>query len=298
MKRLQINIHSFTDAISNSSSETFIATGNHTISTIKEIIEQLVDIYNAESNLYNTQNKDQEHFWPRQIIDKSKLWTDIFREPEIAEFEITIPEKVKELDKYYSTRNSYYFNCNFDNWIANTKFNYSELEEKVSSELKGFSAKLPPAPYPDRKLEETDKKLYKQQYEAYLKNSEKIMKFRTELEKKYFKDWYKYCEEQMIEMWKLNCKLNDINFEDLGSYSFSYWSENVHMRFNRELRQENNPLPEKLQRFVDEVSMCDSYKFDIQKGSIIINSASDNSIPYDLMEKVVEILGAKRYHLG
>ncbi len=293
MKTLfQINVHSFTDAISNSSSETMICAGNQTVSAIKQIIEQLVEIYNSESKLYNLRNKDKEHFWARQIVDESQIWTDVFQEPKIAEFEVTIPEKVKELDKYYNND----WSCNYSNWIGNREFNFRKNEDKINKELEQYTDDA--IKYPDYELLKTDKKTYDKLSKIHSKYSSKINKIRQRLEKKYHKKWYKYCEQQLVEMWKLNCTQNNIDFKDLGEYYFTYWSESVDMRFTRKIPQEKNPLPERIQNFIGEVCTSNSYKFDIPKGSIIINSASDNSIPGDLMEKVEAVLGAKRIHLG
>ena len=290
--QLLIPVFSFCDSISNSSSEVFISSGNQTVSTIKQIIEQLVDIYNSESELYNSQNKDKEHFWVKQIISKPEIWTDIFNEPKIAEFEVTIPEKVKELDRYYNND----WSPNNSNWIANREFNFRENEVKINKELEQYTDDA--IKYPDYELLKIDKKTYDKLSKIHSKYSSKINKIRQKLEKKYHKKWYKYCEQQLVEMWQLNCAQNDIDFKDLGEYYFTYWSENVDMRFMREIPQEKNPLSERIQNFIDEVCTSNSYKFDIPKGSIIINSASDNSIPGDLMEKVEAVLGAKRIHIG
>lgn len=287
-----IPVFSFCDSISNSSSEVFLASGNQTISTIKQIIEQLVDIYNSESELYNLQNRDKEHFWARRIISQSEIWTDIFREPKIAEFEITVPEKVKELDRYYNTD----WSINNSNWIANREFNFRENEIKINEELgQYFDSSIK---YPDQKLYESNRKLYDKQAKIHSKYSNKINKIRSRLEKKYHKKWYKYCELQLIHMWQLNCAQNDIKFKDLGEYSFNYWSDNVNINFERNLYKSKNPLPENIKKFIEEVYCCESYKFDIKKGSIILDSARDNSIPGALMEKVESILSAKRIHIG
>ncbi len=251
---LNIGVHSFTDAISNSSSETMICAGNQTISTIKQVIEKLVNIYNSQSELYNTINRDKEHFWAQRIISKSEIWTDIFEEPKIAEFEVTIPEKVKELDRYYNND----WSINNSNWIANREFNFRANEIKTNEELKQYIDDT--IKYPNHDLLKADKKAYDKLTIIYNKYYNKIGKIRRRLEKKYHKKWYKYCEQQILHMWQLNCTQNNINFEDLGKYTFSHWNDNVSIYFNRERPPENNinPLPENIQNFISEMVCCEN----------------------------------------
>lgn len=50
MNKIVIKVHSFTDAISNSSSETFISCSNETVSTIRQIIDNILIISGSKKS--------------------------------------------------------------------------------------------------------------------------------------------------------------------------------------------------------------------------------------------------------
>lgn len=285
MKKLILNVHSFTDAISNSSSETLICAGNKTVSTIKEIIESLVDIYNQESELYNSTNKDQEHFWPRIIISKSNIWTDIFREPEINEFDINIPQSLILFDKMHSS------GWNSSNWKGHD-FN---AEDKIKQIYKfRYDLENDPArtKYPDK--DKLSAKEYKKQEKQYNKEWREILDKVEKYQNEVLADYYKAYEDELVKFYKQLAKDNDLDFEDFGEYDFSHYTGSVHIHF-KDIKYDDNY---KISRLINETSTCLSYNYNLKNGDIIISSANDNAIPYELMESVEKVLSAKRYHIG
>lgn len=57
-------------------------------------------------------------------------------------------------------------------------------------------------------------------------------------------------------------------------------------------------LPEELKAVYSELSLLTSYNITVKKGDILVHSASDNSVPYELFDCIDSYLNAQRYHIG
>lgn len=253
---LIIRPHSFIDLITNSSSELFIYSGNKSVELVKQFLIELVRGYNK--------------LIENDKIDKSKIFTEIFQEPELAEYNFdynTLPLIIrKEYEKYN------YVPSNYDN-------SYSESEEYRNLR---------------KKEEELKEKIGLNEKDLFENN---IVKYG-----KLYKEFY-FENDKLWNNWDTKKSLSELNLvkhvlveNKLDSSSFYNTVCNL-ISQNRKLSHEKDEIYYKKLYKMNLYNYI-NYNTIIKKGDILIYSAKDNSVPYELMESIESYLNAVRYHLG
>ena len=109
IQTLQINIHSFVDLITNSSSELFICSTNKAVEAVKELVEEVCK---------------------QNSISTTTLWEEIFKEPRITDFTLDIAQFPTNLIENYRKYQRY-------GTKKNTEVEHlEEAERKAISQLK------------------------------------------------------------------------------------------------------------------------------------------------------------------
>lgn len=96
---------------------------------------------------------------------------------------------------------------------------------------------------------------------------------------------------EIIEGWKKICK-SDPDYEFEFEFDKMFDEPYIYTRENYEIDKANFKNEAEFARW--------SYGYEIEEniGRIIIRSQTDNSIPYELWDKINDIFDAKNYHLG
>lgn len=258
MKTLIISPHSFVDLITNSSSELFICDTTKSIDTVKDIVIELVKITNQKMKL-----KECEEY------PVSSVFTDMFREPEICQYNIpNTPEydELKELMGY-----------NLDE----TCHIYSDChDEAIKWERKNPRPDFPHYVYPAYPTDEEQVPYHKEMKVYEPKRTEAMSIIYKPFHALYKKKYYKFV--------KTYCKLNDIDFNDI---EFFQSKPSQYPRFPVK-------TDSKYVKFINELDDAISWGYTTKKGDIILRSRRDDSIPYEIWEDLEDILQAQRVHLG
>lgn len=200
--------------------------------------------------------------------EKEILWGDIFLEPTCA----TGTHLTSHFSPYLlKTLKAY----------ENGKFNYYQKEPQSQAEI------------------------------ALMEDSNNITKLQEHIEK-----IVDEAEEGREVSWKESRYLYDVWDKRKNELEFSLFREFLHINnVSPEITQYialedsshnlNIKIPPKLKKyktqiinFLKEFNNCQSWGMEVKKGDIILQGASDNSIPYDLFDQIEETLNASRLHLG
>lgn len=270
MKTLMvITINSFVDLITNSSSELFICNGNKTLEAIEELLLELAKTNNEITN--------------GNIPTDKTFFDSVCCRPEFAKFTFhffKFPQNL--LDEY---RKYHDLHSEFEKvWCSDDARNYqnstrylllSGLEEKARKELK------------------IDENLYKTNKKEYDRLHEILFEKRNEI----WKEWYKdtFLSKMALFKWFLTdngfSQEDIVKVENIVNEAINLGSRYIHLNIPES--PENANLIEAYEAF----QLYESYGIGVDEGDVLINSISDNSIDYELMNSI-ENLGATRYHLG
>lgn len=256
-----VSTHSFVDLITNSSTELYVCDGKKTIDAINDLLRKLL-IHHDE------------------VSGETHKFGDVFRQPlEISNYTFQMhnfPEQLREdYYKYHERRYSrYYFQdddqdpekMELENKEHDIRKKYYELKENKSEEECEDLFK--------KELDEIDK-LWTD-YGARTLKSELHLFIN-------FLGVNEFSQEE-ITLAKQHCE-NEIK-DHIGRNEGQYG------------RLRNQFNSEKVQDAFDNFYLFESWGIDIKKGDILIYSAEDNSIPYEIMESINRYLGARSYHLG
>lgn len=214
-----INIHSFVDLITNSSSELFVCDTDKSIEAVKEVVEKIIQHYYIEMEEKPPHNE--------------KIWTEIFTEPTIATFNFDIDEYPKKEDLDVLSRES------------------NDIYGKIYVKIREWEEKNPcpvGVNVPDR--------YNNKQYKRWEKKREA---FSRPLYNEAYKN-INEAEKRIVDYFK---------------------------------------IPEKYEYIVS-YSMLEPYRYRtvIKKGDIILESAYDNSVPYECFDRINNILNGFNIHIG
>jgi len=274
---LKVSIHSFVDLITNSSSELFVCSTDKTIEVVKKIIEGLFDNY-IENIM------DPEY----RKIDKDTLWTEVFKEPEVADYTFnwySIPDELTDE----------YVNYNYDNFGYNSRFGLGTWELRTAYETTPEYKRL------HKRALETEKKIRQafggghgeDNTNLYETNRESYDLMHTtirEAEKKIWKKWSIKKSKSEIALIKYSLEQNGVQPEDIPVFPES---DDRYGRYNVP-----ETASERVKYLIDKINSCLSCGINIKAGDIILNSVDDNTVPYELFGAIESMLNAERRHLG
>jgi hypothetical protein len=258
MKTLQvITPHSYVSLITNSSSELFVCDTKRTIEAVKQTIEAMyVPFYETSEHKTET--------YPRP---PSELWTEMFQEPKIAEYDFNwygFPVEMRDkYESFYGTSdifNRYTFSV-YSVGIQNKKV--QKLREKAYSIIREKSVGLPDGlPYKER--HEIEEKVFRS-----FNNSK-------------FKAW-----KDLVVQYLKN---NGFSESSMPLFKISHTGE--YCRFTCLDGDED------VMRAFEFFDFCMCWRADIKKGQILLYSQSDNTVPFDFFGVIESLFHAERYHLG
>jgi hypothetical protein len=260
---ITINVHSFVDLITNSSSELFVCEGTKSVETVKEILLTLAKGHNL------LVTKDYE-----KVPEDNRLFESVFSEPTLSQYTWDywdVPEELRdEYEKYVNVHSRFEHS-----WYSHDKRNYEnsprykklqkkerEMQKNINPHEKGISE------------EEHDKR-----WKQVCDERDKI-----------WNRWGLDEEKATYELFKFFLKTNGYTDDQISAikYKFKGHGSWYNVGFEDELFYD---LYNKFQSYL-------SYGIDVKKGNVVIESASDNTVPYSFMGSVCNYLNAKRWHLG
>jgi hypothetical protein len=258
----RIAVHSFVDVITNSSSELFVCSGDKSLQAICQVIEKL----HLE---YQDLNPDARR------RGNQRLWVDIFKTPTLSALSFNKEMISKDL------------------W-----------RQRREVESDGFDDQPPANPNEWDACYAKDR--LAQKYSGY---HEKGLPIEMSLQRQ---NSYQALTE---EIWR---GFNQTKLETLSKIFRTVLSENgwgekdvqsLHLRLDGRgawtsliVDMESQAVAQgKLKEAKDHLQnmdFCIGYGLEIKKGDIILESASDNSVPWALMESIETTLHATRRHIG
>ena len=274
MKTLfKVRIHSYVDLITNSSSELFICSTDKAVDVVKRVIEEIHR--NWYDNIRDTRYDD---------TPTSELWTEIFREPVVANFTFDWYAFPDELKDEYLKYNSDNFNrdCNY---FSSVKTGYeAEPEYKRLQKKDREEAKKIKAPYLEG---------YKDQSELWEKDeaSYRIMEAEAnETREKIWKKWAIKRSKSEIAMLEWYLKENGVTPEEMPAVTVNEckWGSVC----------SPGGLSDRILEMVNNFGDCESWGYNVKKGDILITTTSDNTAPYKIFGAIESMLNAERRHLG
>ena len=273
--KLFIPVHSFVDVITNSSSELFICSTKKSVEAVKETIEALAKLHNE--GLEFTEKPDRP-------ITIENLWKDIFSEP----VEVKWNFKVHEFPEYSLLCelkcDDYSFGC-YNN-------DPHPLKQMANEAMREWTEENPAPKYPDYTLEKSDKKTYKKQLKAW----EAYSKKKDAAENIAFKKYNKAVLDVYKQLYTWAAKVNDIDLTPLGRlvvFGGSYSS----VRFENTYGDKR--VKGEAADFVEALEDGMAWGYNLNKGDILLQSASDNTVPYEFWPVVENAFGhVVRKHLG
>ena len=260
---LIVNTHSFVDIITNSSSELFVCDTKKSIEAVKEILTKLLA---SHSELSGTQYN----------------YDDVFGSIELSKYTFDYNSYPQELRTAYELYNEYGYNSSY---TKAEDFKKLQDKEHELGATHPYYVQLRANQKIDPKRYDVDDKTLWSDYcnkrdEIWTDFGAKKIKSTGELFIQFLK------ENGIFDKHDLNVESGIINsVTDHKKHKRGQWG---HLQF----------INEKLNDIYRQFSEYLSYNITIKKGSIIVNSKSDNTIPYELFELICSYLNAERHHIG
>ena len=267
--------HSFVDLITNSSSELFICNTDKTVTAVKSILNKLLETH-------------------AELTEMSDVYTFsyCFGSIEAAEFTYDTSVFDQGVVDIFNLYNEYNHDYNGDNCHSRLYADCQTAERELARTHPYYNSDISRKRHDEFTVEE--EKAYDIYHKDYITKSNTI--------------WTPYGTKKLqstcdlfIEFLKFNKfeqKDIDVVVERSKEHINNYKSENTgrYDRFYNLDRAENFPrhLSNAFEFFVEAYS----WNLVIHKGNILVHSASDNTIPYELFDSIESYLSACRYHLG
>ena len=259
MKPLIISpVHSHSDLITNSSSETFICGDlNLTeIDSVKEIIQILWKNFLRESSeLVGTKAERYAEKYLTKLIN-ANLFGDIFAEPEFSKW---------EFNKYHDLLYGDFFLL----YHVKRRLEYECENPELNKLREEFNCLVD---------------VYEASHDESKENRYNIFINFFEPAIKAFTTWF-YTVCLPANGFAPDDSIFKLNFDFCEYYG-------LHIRVTTE---SDNPTHVDFTNFAD---MCLSYDCSVKKNQLILNSVKDNSIPCEFFSKIEEVFHAERRHLG
>ena len=260
MNIISIRPHSIVSLITNSSSELYVIEGKKTINTVKAILTNVVKLYDrANGTSYS-----------------NVLFTEVFKEPTLVKWFFdfdshrTLVEQISVLNpisRYNDEENyneEYAQLCNLD--IDLMREHVSSLERQPSNEARDVALHAARALVRERLAPHI------QRYFEPLVALDKLLL-------RHFAEDNNLTQEQISRV---------LEVVDFNQHSVHYHGGRV--------PYENEQAD--ILEFLTEYRSAIQWSMPSKKGDIFLESATDNSVPYQLNDTICALLSAQRYHLG
>lgn len=267
---LIISPHSFVDLITNSSSELFVCDTKKSLKAVQELLQVLLanhDKISEETHAFNCV------FGKIEAVDYTFEWYDV-PEPIRREYE--------SCHRYcaYGRRQDAWYS---DDHVGNAAEN--DLEEKERELRKTFgSLKSLNSLYEENKSE------YNRRWEMFRKEADILW---TDFGAKVFRS-----ENDLFLDFLRQNNFTKKQIETAKEICEDAVREHLSQNLGRFPRPITGKFPDKLEKAYQTFYQWKSWGITAKKGAIMVHSADDNSIPYEMFGTIESYLNADRYHLG
>ena len=210
-----------------------------------------------------------------ELTDDESVFEDVFKELYVAPYEFDFYKIPKEI------RDEYEQFCKWGNPFVRTRYSFDEDDKKNEER---------------EILEEKERELRQKglEHKEFLKERDALW---TDYGIKAFDSAVKLFVEFLKQNSFTAAEINEflvIAEATKKSHKEQKGGEHVWLR----IVATANPVPKSIMDAWDTFTLWEGYGITAKKGSIMVEGASDNSIPYILMDSISSYLNADRYHLG
>ena len=257
---LVVTTHSFVDLITNSSSELFVSNGKKTVDAVKELLAALLKNHN-------------------DLTKEDHSFESVFGEIETPKYVFNywgLPrELTDEYIKYKEYGCPFYERHHFSSDNRPVEMSQlCDLEHEISLKHKSWEKGI-------------SEKEAKKRHEASRKETDAL-----------WTDWG--VRAFLSEMGLFREFLKQNNFDNDALLKFDRKVARIAKQHQKESggRYLYPRFSGKIQDAWDTFTLYEGYGIQVKPDSIIIRSASDNTIPYELMDTITAYLNASRFHIG
>lgn len=199
-------------------------------------------------------------------IDASKLFTAYFNEPRVTPYTYD-PGKYPKWDDYMSIHE----------WDESRHHPVFMAADRKIKEWEVLNPR-PKHAYAEGKKKKSPEVIV---YDNYYKEHD-------EKNEVFFTEWNKLQRESAMDFYRWIFKQNGLNYDD-GKPSKYEWENRC-----GELTFKDDAVTQ----FMRDISVVSGYRFAFTKGNIILETASDSSVPYGLFEDIETVFTAHRHQCG
>lgn len=265
MKTLHvISTHSFVDLITNSSTELYVCDAKKTLGAVESLLRKLLETHN-------------------EMMETSYTFEQVFAPLTTANYNFSywdVPQEVATEYEYYKE---------YGNPFCSSRHSFSynrPVNEEKSNLLVKEQAIRAKYPYIKNKSEQEEQLRHKAQ--------------RAE-EDALWTDWGARALQSEYNLFIEFLKQNKFTASQIRIVRLEMEKEVAeHRRIKNgaEAWIKGNFKGKKLNDARETFSTWESYGIHAKKGAVLVYSAGDNTIPYELMDALTDYLGAERFHLG
>lgn len=256
-----IRIHSFVDLITNSSSELFILDTKQAVDVVKLTIAMLADHYNECVEL-----SDREHY--SSPVSTAGLFTDVFSEPTTAEFSFDLSDYPDQKEFRSMQAGDHSWN---NEGVHPIKAEANHLMEVWVRDN----------PQPDY---EKNKGAYDDWHKLKWAEAGRV-----------YVKWAEFVRRHYLNLYTWVAQQNGVDLVPLGELKVRA-GEYVRPYYGKDEYDKVGDTP--ANRFIEEVNEALSWDYSFKKGDIFLQSASDNTVPYEFWPMIENTFNTQRMHLG
>jgi hypothetical protein len=278
-----VNTHSVVDLITNSSSELFVCNSNKTVEAAKDILKELCRLYNEKQKL-----SDNPY-----LINLEHLFDTIFGKIYTTNYDFSD----SEIYRKWNIVNHYDFGEKSHGYYDSRRnkdddyLGFAKLKREADKKFEDWKNAQPKAPRYTGSYDEKDPNFNKELFDEH--NEKNRIYYKKEQEARQL--FYKSFNDAKLSLYKelvtYYAKLNNIDIAQINLFKNQSDSGYFYLDFS-------DITDVKLKDMLTCFEEAEGWDMVIPKNSLIIESKSDNTIPYDLFDDIEDIFNATRHHLG
>ena len=268
-----VHLHSFVDLITNSSSELFVCDNAKSVDAVRGIIAKLLAQHAPGYN-----------------------YSEVFGDVRASEFTFQWTQVPADIRADYVKHDEYshYEHISSDGVVSSRYGHVHEDYQEIEKQTRAIERTVPESLY------KTDRAKYDEMWAVVRKQCDELW---TEYVAQCLKANYRLFDDFLRQSGAPESLRDKVKLEAI--HAVEEHRTNKRGRYGRRVGHRNieegvTPSEEEayLERAIDAFSLWTGYGINVNRGDVLIDSRGDNSIPWDVQEEIVKILGAERYHLG